>query len=53
MERQYKIDLQNWKVCGLNSCGSEEGTVASSCEYGNGFSVSTRHGKLAEQLTKY
>ena len=32
-------------ACGLKSSGSEEGTVASSREYGNAFSVSTRYGK--------
>jgi hypothetical protein len=39
MEIQYKIDLKNRTACGLNASGSEEGSVASSREHGNEFSV--------------
>jgi len=43
-----KLILKNRTACELNSPGSEEGTAASSREYGKEFSASTRYGKLTE-----
>jgi hypothetical protein len=39
--------------CGLNSSGSEQGPVASSCEHGNEPSASIKDGEFFDYLSKY